>query len=127
VHLARYSPRPGTVSARRLLDDVPEAEKVRRHRRLEELQEAVCTEINSRYLSETVEVLVEELHKGKWRGRTRQNKLVFIESSLPLHGRLVDVEITWTGPWSMQGRFVRDVSPLPDKVAGPTTLIPLVA
>ncbi|HXF61064.1 MAG TPA: tRNA (N6-isopentenyl adenosine(37)-C2)-methylthiotransferase MiaB [Caldilineaceae bacterium] len=127
AHLARYSPRPGTVSARRMVDDVPEEEKVRRHKKLEALQEAICTEINSRYLGETVEVLVEDLHKGKWRGRTRQNKLVFIDSPLPLRGRLVDAEITWTGPWSMQGRFVRDVSPLPDRVEAPKTIIPLVA
>lgn len=112
VHLARYSPRPGTVSERRMADDVPEEEKVRRHRVLEALQEEVCAGINSRYLGETVEVLVEDQHKGKWRGRTRQNKLVFIESDLPLRGRLVETQITWTGPWSMQGRFARDVSPL---------------
>lgn len=116
VHLARYSPRPGTVSARRLVDDVPEDEKIRRHRVVEDLQEAVCAEINARQLGEIVEILVEDQHKGKWRGRTRRNKLVFVESDLPLAGRLVDVEIVWTGPWSMQGRFVRDVSPLPDRV-----------
>jgi tRNA-2-methylthio-N6-dimethylallyladenosine synthase len=127
VHLARYSPRPGTVSARRMVDDVPEAIKVARFTRIEELQESVCAEINQHYLGETVEVLVEERHKGKWRGRTRTNKLVFIDSPLPLRGRLVDVEITWTGPWSMQGRFVRDVSPLPDKIMPPKTTIQLLA
>lgn len=116
VHLARYSPRPGTVSERRMVDDVPEAEKVRRHKLLEALQEQISAEINRGYLGEIVEVLVEDRHKGKWRGRNRQNKLVFIESDLPLRGRLVEAQITWTGPWSMQGRFVRDVSPLPDKV-----------
>ena len=119
VHLARYSPRPGTVSARRMDDDVPEAEKVRRHQLLEALHEQVSGEINQRYLGETVEVLVEDRHKGKWRGRTRQNKLVFIDSDLPLRGRLVEVQVTWAGPWSMQGRFVRDVSPLSDRVAPP--------
>jgi tRNA-2-methylthio-N6-dimethylallyladenosine synthase len=123
VHLARYSPRPGTVSERRMTDDVPEAEKVRRHKVLEALQEAVSTEINARFLGEIVEVLVEDQHKGKWRGRNRQNKLVFIESDLPLRGRLVEVQITWSGPWSMQGRFVRDVSPLPDKVQAPRQTI----
>jgi tRNA-2-methylthio-N6-dimethylallyladenosine synthase len=127
AHLARYSPRPGTVSARRMVDDVPEAVKVSRFTRLEALQEQVCAQINERSLGETVEVLVEELHKDKWRGRTRTNKLVFIDSPLPLRGRLVEVEITWTGPWSMQGRFVRDVSPLADKVTAPKTIIPLVA
>ncbi|MEZ4659297.1 MAG: tRNA (N6-isopentenyl adenosine(37)-C2)-methylthiotransferase MiaB [Caldilineaceae bacterium] len=111
AHLARYSPRPGTVSARRLADDVPEVEKVRRHKRLEELQEEICTEINARFLGEVVEILIEDQHKNKWRGRTRQNKLVFVESAQPLHGRLIEAQITWTGPWSMQGRFVRDVSP----------------
>jgi tRNA-2-methylthio-N6-dimethylallyladenosine synthase len=121
VHLARYSPRPGTVSERRMVDDVPEEEKVRRHRAIEQLQEQVSTKINSRYLGQTVEVLVEDQHKGKWRGRNRQNKLVFIDSELPLRGRLVEAQITWTGPWSMQGRFMRDVSPLPDKVEPPKT------
>lgn len=123
AHLARYSPRPGTVSARRLLDDVPEEEKVRRHRVLEAIQEEVSAEINGRFLGRTVEVLVEEQYKGKWRGRTRQNKLVFIDSELPLRGRLIETQITWTGPWSMQGRFVRDLSPLSDRVEAPKTRV----
>ena len=98
AHLARYSPRPGTVSERRLIDDVPEAEKVRRHKALEAIQETVSAEINAPFLGEVVEVLVESRHKGKWRGRTPQNKLVFIDSDLPLRGRLIECQITWTGP-----------------------------
>jgi tRNA-2-methylthio-N6-dimethylallyladenosine synthase len=125
VHMARYSPRPGTVSERRMLDDIPEAEKVRRHQRLEDLQERISAENNARFLGEIVEVLVEDQHKGKWRGRNRQNKLVFIESDLPLRGRLVEAQVTWTGPWSMQGRFVRDVSPLTGQVQTPSVVIPL--
>ncbi|HYO87182.1 MAG TPA: tRNA (N6-isopentenyl adenosine(37)-C2)-methylthiotransferase MiaB [Candidatus Limnocylindrales bacterium] len=105
VHLARYSPRPNTVSARRMEDDVPEAEKDRRFRRIDDMQATVCAGINSQWLGETVQVLVEEQHKGKWRGRTAQNKLVFFEDAADWKGRLADVEITWTGPWSMQGRL----------------------
>jgi len=119
VHLARYSPRPGTVSERRMADDVTETEKVRRHQAIEELQEQVSAEINARFLGETVEVLVEDQHKGKWRGRNRQNKLVFIDSPLPLHGRLVEAEVIWTGPWSMQARFVRDISPQGEQIVIP--------
>ena len=104
VHLARYSPRPGTVSARRMEDDVPESEKKRRHEAIEALQERMLAEINSRYLGETVQVLVEDQVKGKWRGRTPQNKLVFFESTGDLRGTLVDVQVVWTGPWSLQGR-----------------------
>ncbi|MFO3795967.1 MAG: MiaB/RimO family radical SAM methylthiotransferase, partial [Anaerolineales bacterium] len=49
AHLARYSPRPGTVAQRRMADDVPEEEKMRRFRMLEALQEKISTEINARY------------------------------------------------------------------------------
>jgi tRNA-2-methylthio-N6-dimethylallyladenosine synthase len=41
IHLARYSPRPGTVSARRLDDDVPDAEKRRRFHIIEQLQKEI--------------------------------------------------------------------------------------
>jgi tRNA-2-methylthio-N6-dimethylallyladenosine synthase len=105
AHLAMYSPRPNTVSARTMPDDVPPSEKRRRLQTLEQLQEQVAGEINRRYLGQTVEVLFEDQHRGKWRGRTRQNKLVFVEHSGDLRGKLVDVEITWTGPWSMQARL----------------------
>lgn len=102
AHLARYSPRPQTVSARGMLDDVPDAVKMNRFRELEELQSRIATEINSKYLDQTVEVLVEEKHKGRWKGRTRTNKLVFFESAINHHAKLVPVKIEWTGPWSMR-------------------------
>lgn len=105
AHLARYSERPGTVAARRLPDDVSEEAKWERFRELEALQEQVVGEINARYLGEPVEVLFENKVRGRWRGRTPTNKLVFVESDENLRGQLRDVIITWTGPWSMQGRL----------------------
>jgi len=107
AHLARYSPREGTVSARRMTDDVPDEEKWRRFRLLEELQESIATEIHATYLGKTVEVLFEEPVRGRWKGRTPTNKLVFVESQADLRGQILPVEITWTGPWSMQGRLIR--------------------
>ena len=104
VHLAKYSPRPQTLAAREMADDVPEAEKERRFRLLEAQHERISSQINQRYLGQTVEVLVEDQHKGKWRGRTPQNKLVFFEdSSRDWRGQLAMVKISWAGPWSMQG------------------------
>ena len=105
AHLARYSPRPQTVSDRRMVDDVPDDEKRERHRMLEDLQARVVAEINKQYLGQRVEVLVEERHKGRWRARTPQNKLVFFEADGDWKGKLVQVEVTWTGPWSMQARL----------------------
>ncbi len=107
VHLARYSPRPGTVSTRRMVDDVPDAEKRRRFQLLEALQKEILTEKMRGHLGETVEVLVEERDKGRWRGRTPHNKLVFFDDPNDLRGQLVNVEITHTGPWSMSGRIAR--------------------
>ena len=91
AHLARYSPRPGTVAERRMPDDVPEEEKWRRFRLLEELQEGIAAEINARYLGETVEVLFEEKVRGRWKGRTPTNKLVFVESEEDLRGQVRQV------------------------------------
>ena len=106
AHLARYSPRAGTVSARRMPDDVPDEEKWRRFRTLEELQEKLVDEIHARYLDQTVEVLFEEKVRGRWKGRTPTNKLVFVETETDLRGQVVPVHITRTGPWSMQAHLL---------------------
>jgi tRNA-2-methylthio-N6-dimethylallyladenosine synthase len=106
AHLARYSTRPGTVAARRMQDDVPEDEKMRRFRLLEDLQERIASEINLHYLSGAVPVLFEEKVKDRWKGRTETNKLVFVESETDLRGRVQTVQITWAGPWSLIGRLL---------------------
>ncbi len=115
AHLARYSARPGTISARRMADDVPEAEKMARYRALEDLQASIAGEINAPLLGRTVEVLVEDAYRGRWKGRTRTNKLVIFDipadaelpdGSIPnRRGRLVQVLVEWTGPWSLVGRL----------------------
>jgi tRNA-2-methylthio-N6-dimethylallyladenosine synthase len=106
AHLARYSSRPGTVATRRMQDDVPDAEKWRRFRLLEDQQERITGEINAQYLGKMVEVLFEEQVRGRWKGRTTTNKLVFVESNQDLRGQIHNIQITWTGPWSMQGRLI---------------------
>jgi tRNA-2-methylthio-N6-dimethylallyladenosine synthase len=103
VHLAMYSPRPGTLSAR-WDDDIPHHEKRRRHQALEQLQERLCTERNRRRLGDTVEVLVEGTAKGRWTGRTRGNTLVHFDDDRQVLGKLVDVTITETSPWFLIGR-----------------------
>jgi tRNA-2-methylthio-N6-dimethylallyladenosine synthase len=106
VHVAAYSPRPDTP-AERLPDDVPPEEKERRRKAVDELQEQIVGEINAQLLGQTVEILVEERHKGKWRGRTRTNKLVFFDvDDRDWTGQLAQVRITQTGPWSMQGEVL---------------------
>ena len=105
AHLARYSPREGTVATRRMVDNVSDEEKMRRFRMLEELQESIVAEINQKYLGQTVDVLFEDKVKNRWKGRTPTNKLVFVESEENLKGRILPVTVTWTGPWSMQANL----------------------
>jgi tRNA-2-methylthio-N6-dimethylallyladenosine synthase len=102
AHLARYSLREGTVATRRMDDNVPEEDKLRRLHTLDDLQEGILAEINKKYLGETVEVLFEDKVKARWRGRTPTNKIVFVETENDLRGKLLPVTVTWTGPWSMQ-------------------------
>jgi len=105
AHLAKYSTRPGTVADRNLTDDVPEEEKERRWRVLNAQHARISDVINRRYQDQTVEVLVEDRYKGKWRGRTRTNKLVFFDDQADRLGQLVQVKIDKTGPWSMVGQL----------------------
>jgi tRNA-2-methylthio-N6-dimethylallyladenosine synthase len=73
---------------------------------LEDQQERITGEINASYLGEMVEVLFEEQVRGRWKGRTPTNKLVFVETNQDLRGQIHNIQITWTGPWSMQGRLM---------------------
>lgn len=105
VHLAMYSPRPGTLSAR-WEDDVPAAEKRRRHQSLERLQESIQTEINRDKLGQIYDVLVEGRAKGRWTGRTRGNTLLHFDDPRDLAGKVVDVRVTETSPWFLIGEAV---------------------
>jgi tRNA-2-methylthio-N6-dimethylallyladenosine synthase len=101
-----YSPRPGTLSAR-WEDEVPWSEKKRRHRAVETLQKATSTEKNGRYLGQTLEVLVDGVSKGRWRGRSRGNTLVFFDAPGEWKGSIVDVRVTETSAWYLIGEPVR--------------------
>ena len=110
VHAAAYSTRPGTIAARLMDDDVPPAEKQRRLKVIEEIQEQVSTEINSKLTDSRQEVLVEGVRRGRWFGRNRNDKLVFFDSPDDLTGKLVDVRIDRTSPWSLQGEPMEKVT-----------------
>jgi tRNA-2-methylthio-N6-dimethylallyladenosine synthase len=129
VHVAAYSPRPGTL-AYKWEDDVPLEEKKRRLHRVEEVQERIARDLNVPYQGRIEEVLVEahQVSGGQhqWRGRNRTNKLVFFPATRPgtpadgdspsdargqgtrdsvRPGDLVPVLIERTTPWSLQGRL----------------------
>ena len=104
VHVAAYSPRSGTIASREFEDNIPIAEKMRRLKRIEQLQETIAAEINSRLLGETIEVLVDGQKRGKWQGRTRTGKLVFFNNDNDCLGQLMEIKIEKATPWSLQGK-----------------------
>jgi len=106
-HIAKYSPRPRTLSAKKK-DDVSADEKERRRSVLDEVVTRINAEKSAELLGKTVEVLVEEFQekKNRWRGRTPQNKLVFFEDNADRLGQLVNVKIEWVGPFSMIGSVI---------------------
>jgi len=113
VHVAAYSPRPGTIASRKYQDDVSPATKKERLNRVEALQADIAGQINSELRGKTVEVLVEGKKRGKWYGRTRSDKLVFFKSDNDCLGQLVKIAIGKTSPWALQGEVVADCTGLP--------------
>ena len=88
VHLAMYSPRPGTFAATRMEDDVPHDEKLRRLNDLLSLQRSIATRKTARWIGRDVEVLIEgrdELNRPY--GRIRQGKRAIVLAS-PLAGKV---------------------------------------
>ncbi len=126
VRVAMYSVRPGTHAGDHMPDDVPQAEKKSRLLRVEALHERIAGELNAALLGQTVEVLVEgrDEEKGRWKGRTRTNKLVFFADERNFLGRMVQVRIERTGPWSLQGALVGGEAPLPSSRG--KVLLPIV-
>ena len=103
VHVAMYSPRPGTLSAR-WEDDIPHDVKHARHQKIERLQEEVSARKYRALIGERREILVDGFAKGRWRGRTRGNQLVFFDAPGDWLGQSVDVEITESTTWYLLGR-----------------------
>ncbi|MAG36227.1 MAG: tRNA (N6-isopentenyl adenosine(37)-C2)-methylthiotransferase MiaB [Dehalococcoidia bacterium] len=112
VHVAMYSPRKGTPAPEVWPDDVPRAEKKRRRRAVENVQQEIALRRNRALVGETAEVLVEgpsqrrsdqRAATQRWGGRTRANRLVFFTHDGNPTGELAPVQITQASPWYLEG------------------------
>ncbi len=102
-----YSPREGTPAAV-MEDTVTEKEKKDRLQRLIDLQNEISRKKNELLLDKVLEVLVEGESKNNpdiLSGRTRTNKLVNFKGDKNLVGKLVDVRITESLTWSLNGEL----------------------
>jgi len=101
----KYSPRPGTPAAEMEQTENPE-EVGKRLNDLIQLQKEISMKKNLNYEGKVVEVLVEEEKEGKLVGRTRTNKLVYFEGGNNLLGKLVNIKITKSNRFSLEGNLI---------------------
>jgi tRNA-2-methylthio-N6-dimethylallyladenosine synthase len=105
-----YSPREGTPAAKKK-DDVPEEVKKQRLYRLNELVNKQAAASMKSYENKTVKVLVEGESKkdpNVLAGYTERNKLVNFIGPKSSIGKIVDVKITETKTWSLNGVMVEN-------------------
>jgi tRNA-2-methylthio-N6-dimethylallyladenosine synthase len=111
VHVAAYSPRPGTIAYRKLEDDVPDEAKRERLHAVEELERQISSAINRRFEGREEEVLVEGKREGLWHGRTRSNKLLHFAGEAAI-GEIIRVRVERSSAWSLQGTAAGEALPL---------------
>ena len=104
VHLAQYSPRPGTYSADHWADDVPAEAKRRRINELLALQREIAARKTARWLGHRVQVLVEGTDElGRSFGRSRQGKRVIVKRARVDPGALVEVRVDQASAGQLAG------------------------
>ena len=112
VHVSEYSYREGTFASRKMKDDIDRSVKKARKAAVGELQEEIQTRNNARMVGSRFDVLVEGRKRGKLHGRSRGDKLVYLNttsdpiSQEPRVGQTVEVEITESSPWSLEAQLV---------------------
>jgi tRNA-2-methylthio-N6-dimethylallyladenosine synthase len=103
----KYSPRPNTLAAQRMPDDVPEADKTRRIMALQAAQKNIQASLNARAVGRTVAVLVDTTSRRRsWElaGRTAGNTVVNFPGDASWLGSIVDVTIERAGAFGVWGR-----------------------
>ncbi len=103
----RYSPRPGTASARwGSAGEVPADVSARRLSELLALQTGIQRELNQELVGRRFEILVEGTNRhGQTTGRTSCNRIVHLESEKPEPGTYVHALVTRGLPNSLAGRL----------------------
>ncbi len=102
----KYSPRPNTLAAKRLADDVPEVEKTRRIMTLQALQRDQQMRTHEAMIGRVEPVLVDGPSRRRaWEvsGRTGGNTVVNFAGPAEWIGRVVRVRITAAAPNSLRG------------------------
>jgi len=110
VHASIYSDRPGTIASRKMGDDVSRDEKKRRMAEIVEVQKNISLELNTAFEGTSQIVLVENNSEGIFSGRSRLDKLVYLDGKDIEIGDFVEVTITEARTWSLTGQVQRKIN-----------------
>ncbi len=105
----KYSPRPGTT-ALRLANDVPDEEKSRRLRVLNDHQQRLQRLRNEGRIGRCEEVLVDTVEPGGVSGRTPDFRIVHLQGGgAEMLGQVVEAEIRGAGPNALVARLTQPI------------------
>ena len=110
VHASIYSDRPGTIASRKMGDDVAREEKKKRMAVIVEAQKKISMELNLEYEGTTQVVLVENKSEGVYSGRSRLDKLVYLDGENIEIGDFVEVKINEARTWSLTGEVQKKIN-----------------
>lgn len=108
VYAFKYSPRPFT-QALKFTEQVPEEQKSARLATINDLQKELAPSISKKYEGRTLDVLIEgpsRANKEVLMGRTTHNKVVHIEDSRDLIGKIVPTKITRSQSFVLWGEVI---------------------
>jgi tRNA-2-methylthio-N6-dimethylallyladenosine synthase len=109
AYVFKYSPRPNTLAARRMEDDVPEDVKRERNLALLDAQDRITERHTRALVGKTVEVLLDEPSRtdaSRTSGRTPGNRLVHVAGAEGLAGRLAVARVTQANAHSLLADLV---------------------
>lgn len=107
VFMFIYSKRVGTP-AEKMDNQVPDNIKHERFNRLKALVESQMKEQNQKYIGTVQKILIEGKSKNNSNtltGRTKTNKVVIVEASEDLIGKIIDVKIVSEHMWYLKGEI----------------------
>ncbi|MBR92207.1 MAG: tRNA (N6-isopentenyl adenosine(37)-C2)-methylthiotransferase MiaB [Dehalococcoidia bacterium] len=114
VHVAAYSNRNGTYASRKLPDNIDRSTKKERLNLVDELQKNIQKSLNSKMLAKNYQILVEGRKRGVMHGRTRTDKIVYLNNNLnkllddSIIGKMMDVKITDYSSWSLSADVIKN-------------------
>ncbi len=109
VYIFKYSPRPGTAAAEKLVDDVSDAVKRDRKNELLAVQERISIARNQRLVGTDVHVLVDgpsPRNAARLSGRAEGSHMVIFDGSEDLAGRFIRVRVERATAAALYGTLV---------------------